>query len=183
MVQLREKDLPGGVLLKLASRLKETVASRALLVVNERADVTLACGADGVQLGEEGLPVAAVRRLVGADLLIGRSVHSVESALRAEAEGADFLIAGAIFPTGSHSQAEPAGVGLLSRIAPRVRIPVLGIGGIGHHNVAQVIEAGAHGAAVISAILSAEHPEEAASRLLAQMTSAWRSLETEGRTV
>lgn len=165
MVQLRKKDLPGRALLEVGQRLKQAISGKALLIINERVDVALACEADGVQLGEDGLPVAVVRRLLGDQRLIGRSVHSVEAALHAEAEGADFLVVGTIFTTGSHPGAQPAGVGLLSQAAQRVHIPLLGIGGITVHNIDQVMKAGASGAAVISAILAASSPQDAASQL------------------
>ena len=86
-------------------------------------DVAQACYADGVQLGEDGLPVPVVRRLLGEGKLIGRSIHSVEAAMQAESEGADFLVVGTIFTTGSHPSAKPAGVELLAEVALQVTIP------------------------------------------------------------
>jgi len=169
MVQLREKGLPGGELLRLALDLRRITEGRALLFVNERVDVALACGADGVQLGEEALPVAAARRVAGERLLIGRSVHSLEGAIEAEREGADLLVVGTIFATASHPGARPAGVSLLREVASRVSIPVVGIGGIEASNTAQVVEAGAAGVAVIRSVLAAPDPEEAARTL-------WRAL-------
>ena len=97
MIQLREKDLPASELLSLARELRSVTEGRALLIVNDRVDVALLSGADGVQLGEKGLDAASARRLVGPDMLIGRSVHSVEGAAEAEADGADFLVLGTIF--------------------------------------------------------------------------------------
>ncbi|MBI4233568.1 MAG: thiamine phosphate synthase [Chloroflexi bacterium] len=176
MVQLREKELPAGALLALAEGLRAITAGRALFMVNDRVDVALACGADGVQLGEEGLPVAAARHLGGPGLLFGRSVHSVEGAVRAEAEGADFLVLGAIFRTSSHPGAPTAGVGLIRQVRQRVRLPLLGIGGITEGNVGQVMEAGADGAAVISALLGAPDPAEAARALKAAMLAALRRM-------
>ena len=130
LVQLREKDLPGIQLLSLAERLRKVTDGSALLFINERVDVALACGADGVQLGEQALPVESVRRVAGESLLIGRSVHSLEGALAAADQGADLLVVGSVFPTGSHLDVEPVGPGLLSRIAGMLSIPFLGIGGI-----------------------------------------------------
>ena len=175
MVQLRERDLPGGELLKLAERLRESTEGTALLFVNDRVDVALACGADGVQLGEAGLDVGAARRVAGNSLLVGRSVHSVEGAAEAEREGADFLVVGTIYPTSSHHAEEPAGPQLLARIASRVATPFVGIGGINAANVGEVVEAGASGVAVISAILTAKDPEAAASQLKMAIDAAWRS--------
>ena len=174
MVQLREKDLPGGLLLELAARLRKVTAGTALLVVNERVDVAMASGADGVQLGEEGLSVEVARRLAGEGLLIGRSVHSVDGALEAQEQGADFLVVGTIFPTGSHPGTGAAGPGLLSSLAGRVGIPYLAIGGVTAENAAAVVDAGASGAAVISAILAARDPEAAARELKQVLEAAWR---------
>ena len=173
LVQLREKDLPGGQLLELAGRLRKATDGSALLFINERVDVALACGADGVQLGEDGLPLGAARKVAGENLIIGRSVHSMESAIAAEDEGAGFLVVGAIFPTDTHPGAEPEGPQLLSRIMGKVGIPFAGIGGISAANVDKVIGAGASGAAVISTILAAEDTEQAARGLKSAIDTAW----------
>jgi thiamine-phosphate pyrophosphorylase len=172
MVQLRKKDLPGRALLEVGQRLKQAIDGRALLIINERVDVAQACYADGVQLGEDGLPVPVVRRLLGEGKLIGRSVHSVEAAMQAESEGADFLVVGTIFTTGSHPSAKPAGVELLAQVALQVRVPFLGIGGITAENVPEVMRAGASGAALISAILSAPDPQGAAAHIKGRMKLA-----------
>ena len=169
MVQLREKDLPRGELLSLARQIRRVTQDKALFLVNERVDVALAAGADGVQLGEEALPVQTVRDLVGDRLLIGRSVHSVEGAQEAEEQGADFLVVGTIFPTVSKPDAEPAGLALLSRIAGAVRIPFLAIGGINRDNIALAMERGCSGVAVVSAILAAADPGRASRELEAAM--------------
>jgi thiamine-phosphate diphosphorylase len=176
LVQLREKDLPGGKLLELARALKERIGDSALLVINERVDVAAAAQADGVQLGEEALPVAAARDILGPKVLIGRSVHSLEGAVQATEQGADFLVVGTIFATRSHPSEEPAGPDLIRRIAAEVPLPLIGIGGINLANVAQVIEAGARGVAVITSILAAADPGEAAyqmkQRMLATLPAA-----------
>ena len=184
MVHLREKELAGGPLLELARALRRVTEGRALLFVNERVDVAVACGADGVQLGEDGLSVAAARRVAGPGMLVGRSVHSVEGAITAEGLGADFLLVGTVFPTDSHSRAAPAGTGLLARVAERVGIPFAGIGGITATNVGLVMEAGATGAAVISAVLGVEDPNRAAQDLRQAMDRApKRPPVASGRTV
>lgn len=178
LVQLREKDLPAGELLALAERLRSVTRGRALFLVNDRLDVALACAADGVHLPEQGLPVAAARRLKGEGFIVGRSVHSVVEAQRAEAEGADYVQVGPIFATRSHPDASPVGVGLLSDVAKAVDIPILAVGGITADNVGQAIEAGASGAAVISAILDSSSPGEAARRLALAMEQAWARVAT-----
>ena len=178
LVQLREKDLPGGELLEMANRLRRVTEGSALLFVNGRVDVALACGADGVQLGEDAIPVEAARRVAGESLMVGRSVHNLEGAVEAEAAGADFLVVGTVFPTGSHPHGETVGPQLLAEVAKRVRIPFLGIGGIHAGNLRRVMAEGASGAAVISAILSDPDPREAASQLKGAMEEAWGELGT-----
>ncbi len=175
MVQLREKDMPARELLALAEKLRKVTEGRALLFVNDRLDVALACGADGAQLGEEGLPVEAARRVAGSRLLLGRSVHSAEGASDAEAKGADLLIVGTIFPTGSHPGAEAAGVRLLEQTRERVEVPFLAIGGVNAENVASVIRAGASGAAVITAITKSADPMRASRALMERIEDAWAS--------
>ena len=172
MVQLREKDLAAGKLLKLASRLRSITDGRTLLIVNDRVDVALAAGADGVQLPEEGLTVAAAR-LSGGGMLVGRSVHSVAGGVQAAADGADFLVAGSVFATASHPDAEPQGLGLISQLASVVDTPVIGIGGIDGGNVESVMRSGASGAAVIRSISESECPEESARELTRRMVGAW----------
>ncbi len=173
LVHLREKDLPAGRLLEVAERLRAATKGAALLFVNDRVDAAMACGADGVQLGEEGMPAGAARAVAGEGLLIGRSVHDVEGAIAAEAQGADFLLVGTVFPTGSHAGVEPEGLQLLSRVAGRTALPFAGIGGIKAANVGAIIGAGASGAAVISAILGAADPERAARELKEAMEAEW----------
>ncbi|MBI4310208.1 MAG: thiamine phosphate synthase [Chloroflexi bacterium] len=176
MVQLRDKDMPAGRLYELALKLRRATAGRAAFVVNDRLDIALACGADGVQLGEEALPVDAARKVAGAGrLLIGRSVHSVEGAAAAQREGADFLVVGTIFPTGSHPDAPPAGLSLLAGVREAVRLPFLAIGGVDAGNAGQVMARGAAGAAVISAILAQPDPRAAAQALMQAMAAALRS--------
>ena len=172
LVQLREKDLPGGELLQLAAALEERIGGRAWLMVNERVDVAAALPAAGVQLGEAALPVAVARRLLGTDALIGRSVHSLEGARQAVAAGADFLVAGTMYASSSHPGEKPAGPELIRQIAAVADIPVVGIGGITADNVGAIMQAGAAGAAVITDILAAHDPEQAADQLKAAMRAA-----------
>lgn len=171
MVQVREKDLPARELLEVAGTLMEAVGNRTLLFVNDRIDVAVAAEADGVQLGEDALPVEVVQE-VAPDSLVGRSVHSVDGAVEAESAGADLLIAGTVFATGSHPAGAPQGVDLLRRIGQRVGLPVLGIGGINAENAGSVIEAGASGAAVVTAISESPDPEAAARAIKEAMLEA-----------
>ena len=174
LVQLRAKELPGGQLLALSLELKQVIAGRAALIVNERVDVAAAAGAAGVQLGEEALTVAAARNLLPAGSLIGRSVHSADGAAQAAFGGADFLVVGSMFATGSHPGAAPAGPGLLREVASRCNLPLVGIGGITPCNLAEVMRAGASGVAVIRSILSVDDPQAAARELKLALQDAWR---------
>ncbi len=178
MVQLREKDLPAAEMFSMACRLREVTRGRALLFINDRVDVALACEADGVQLGEQGLPVEAARRASGGELLLGRSVHSVEGALTAEAEGVDMVVVGTIFESESHPGAVAAGAGLLRRVSDRVGLPVLAIGGVTSANVSSAIAAGASGAAVIGDIVANDDPERAARALVDRMNKMWSARAT-----
>ena len=120
-------------------------------------------------MGEDGLPVELVRRLIGPEYLIGRSVHDVNGAGLARSQGADFLVAGTMFATRSHPGASPAGPGLVERMARQMpvesRLPIIGIGGITPENLGAVIKAGASGVAVITNILASEQPRRAAEEL------------------
>ena len=175
MVQLREKDMPAGQLLELAHRLRAVTDGKSLLIVNDRVDVALLSGADGVQLGEEAMGVAEARKLIGPDRLIGSSVHSVEGAVAAESNGANFLVLGAIFETTTHPGVETGGLALVEAVTRHVRIPVLGIGGITPYNIEDVIRAGAAGAAVITAISMVPDPGAAVTALLKQMRMECRT--------
>lgn len=165
MVQLREKDMPPFELLRLARRLRRITSGRALLIVNDRVDVAMLAGADGVQLGESALDVPDVRSLVGPDMLIGRSVHSEVGAVDAECQGADFLVLGTVFETASHPEGQVGGLHLVREVTGAVALPVVGIGGITSGNATGVMEAGASGVAVITAITMAEDPQTATSEL------------------
>lgn len=173
VVQLRDKEESGGALLELAKSLGNITRGSSILLVNERADVAIACGADGVQLGEAAMPTAVVRAILPEGSIIGRSVHSVESATQAQASGADFLLVGTMFATRSHPGEEPSGPGLLERIrSAGVETPLLAIGGITADNIVQVMQAGANGVAVITAILASTNPEREASRIKSAMQDA-----------
>ena len=178
MVQLREKDLPGGALLELAQAIEEAIGGQAALVVNERIDVALASGATGVQLGEEAVPVGVARRILGPEYLVGRSVHSEEGASLAQFQGADFLVAGTMFASKSHPGAELAGPALVQRITQSCSLPVVGIGGITAQNLREVLEAGASGVAVINSILASPDPKTAAQELKQALSEAWAGVAT-----
>ena len=173
IVQLREKDLPGRLILDLAMNIRRAIDHKALLIINERVDVALLSSADGVHLGEHALSPADARTLVGENMLIGRSVHNYDGALEAQSQGADYLISGSVFPTRSHPGQAPQGLRLIEDLAPNLRIPYLAIGGINPQNAPDVIRAGASGVAVISAILASPDPKQAARKLKHKINCAW----------
>lgn len=155
-VQLREKAKTAGEAFAIARAIRAvTAGTGTIFIVNDRLDIALAAAADGVHLGQDDLPVAAARRVAPPPFLIGASVSSAEGALRAERDGADYVAVSPVFATRSKADAG-AGQGLAAVAAVRraVRIPVIGIGGIGFANAADVIRAGADGCAVISAVLA-----------------------------
>lgn len=162
LIQLRDKRGPTVATFRLA----EAIASRTreagvLFIVNDRLDLALAAGADGVHLGQQDLPVRAARSVVGDRLLIGCSTNTVEEALRAVADGADYLGVGALFPTSTKTDARPAGLARLQEIRAAVDIPIVAIGGITSSNAGEVVAAGADMIAVISAVADAADPEAA----------------------
>jgi thiamine-phosphate pyrophosphorylase len=163
-VQLREKELPASELIQIASRLKAGLPEGVSLIINDRVDVALACRADGVQLGAGSISVS-VARAIAPDLLIGASVHALDEAIQAERDGADYLIVGTMFISRSHPGKVPEGLTLMRNIREAVRLPLIGIGGITADNAPSVMTAGADGVAVISDILSASNPTQAARRL------------------
>ncbi len=158
VVQLRAKDSDAKALLETARRIREVTRAKAtLFIVNDRLDVAILSGADGVHLGQDDIPVAEARRMVPPGFIIGVSTGTVEEALNAERDGADYLGLGPVFPTTSKDDAGPVcGLELLREVKSAVRIPVVAIGGITLDNAASVMESGADGLAVISAVLVPE---------------------------
>lgn len=167
-VQLREKDLSGAELFRLAGALRRLTSDfDARLIINDRLDVALAADADGVHIGIDSLPVAVARQLLGLNKIIGYSAHAIDEALCAQTDGADFVTFGPVFPTPSKAAyGDPCGVKKLAETASALTIPVLGLGGISSANIAETLSAGIHGIAVISAILAADNPRSATAFLL-----------------
>ena len=174
-VQLRDKEAPPRELLALARRLRAVTARhRALLIVNDRLDIALAAGADGVHLGPDDVPVAAARRVAPDSFLLGHSTDDPCVARRAEADGADYLGCGTVFPTTSKADAGAViGVGGFAAVARSVGIPVLAIGGVTAERVPLLGGSGAGGVAVISAVMAARRPANA-TRRLREAVEGWR---------
>ncbi len=164
VVQLREKDLPARRRYELGTEVREITREAGVpLIVNDRVDLAQALSADGVHLGDDDLPVDVAREILGEDAIVGRSVSFVDDARAAEAAGADYLGVGAIYATGSKDDIPDdeyaVGPERVAAIAEVVSVPIVGIGGITPDNAAPVVEAGADGVAVISAVTDADDPE------------------------
>jgi thiamine-phosphate pyrophosphorylase len=173
MVQLREKEWPSGRLLPLAERLRDRCRRAGVtFVVNDRVDLAVAVGADGVHLGQDDLPPRMARPLLRPGMILGRSTHTVEQATRARDDAADYIAVGSMFETATKPDFELVGPDLLRRIRPLTTRPLVGIGGITHDNVADVIRAGADGVAVVSAVCGAPDPAAATRRFLAAILEA-----------
>ena len=175
VVQWRDKVSDKGAVLSTARALKEVCQrANALFIVNDHADVTILCGADGVHVGQKDLPVAELRRMLPVGMLIGCSANNLPEALKAQADGADYLGVGTIYATGTKADTRPAGLEVLRAIKEAVSIPVVAIGGISHDNIGEVMQTGVDGAAVISALLGAEDVAEATRRMVALMAQGSR---------
>ena len=155
VIQLRDKARTSRDMLSIALQVREITRAKGItFIVNDRLDLARAAGADGVHLGQEDLPVPFARKVAGKGFIIGTSVRSVEEAMIAETEGADYVALSPIFDTPTKSDAGPGmGLEILKGIKSAVSIPVIAIGGIGKGNARQVMDAGADGVAVISAIV------------------------------
>jgi len=166
-VQLRAKDLGTRDILVLARRLVERLEKRRIpLLVNDRVDVALAGGAAGVHLGQDDLPPADARRLLGPDRIIGLSANTLREAQTAEAAGVDYIGLGPVYATATKVTGLPIlGAEGLGWIRAKVRLPIVAIGGINETNARPLVEAGASGVAVVSAIMDAPDPAAAARRL------------------
>ena len=166
-VQLREKDLSARELYDLGVRLQEVLRPyRVPLLINDRLDVALALDAAGVHLAGHSLSTRSARRILGPDKLLGVSTHSLETARQAAQEGADFVVFGPVFATPSKlAYGPPQGLSQLATVVREIAVPVLGIGGITSANLPQVRQTGAHGVAMIRAVLAAPDPCAATQRL------------------
>ncbi len=168
LVQLREKNTGGREYLEKARKIR-TITDRYQipLIIDDRVDVAMACGAAGVHVGASDLPVAEVRRLLGPDKIVGATAKTVEAAQKAYQDGADYLGVGAIYPTTTKVTTVLTEVSTLSAICKAVPIPAVAIGGLNLKNMDILKGSGADGIAVVSAIMKADDPRKAAEELLA----------------
>lgn len=166
VVQIREKDCSGKEFLQLAKSVKEiTKRYNVPLIINDRVDVAIAVGADGVHVGQDDLPCADVRSMVGEDMIIGVSASSLTEALKAQQDGADYIGVGAMFATDTKTDAKVVTMEELDRIRREVSIPIVVIGGINKTTLPDFIGKGIDGIAVVSAIVSQNDVEGAAREL------------------
>jgi len=174
VIQLREKELSDREIFEEGMKIKPLIKEAgAGFIINDRIDLALALQADGVHLGQQDLPLSIARKLLGAGRIIGISVKTVEEAVRAESEGADYLAVSGVYPTDTKKD-----VGLIvgtqgiREIRRAVKLPLIGIGGIKIHNAREVIKAGADGIAVVSAVTTAPDIAEACRALKAEVLQA-----------
>lgn len=168
LVQYRAKAADGGVLYAEACRLKELCDKYNVpLIINDRLDIALAVGAAGVHLGQDDLPCAVARRLLGEDFIIGVSAHNPAEAVQAVSEGADYLGCGAVFGTATKHDVAKLGLENLRAIRKAVAVPMVGIGGITADNYAEVLATGADGAAIVSGILAQDDIGAVVKKLVA----------------
>lgn len=168
MVQLREKSLGSADFLAEAREIVPLARRAGVpLIINDDVETALACGADGVHVGQQDMELKAARARLGPDKIIGVSAHTVDEAVRAEADGADYLGVGAVFHTGTKLNAAPLSFETLKSITSAVSIPCVAIGGITAENLPSLRGSGVSGAAVVSAVFAANDIESAARKLLA----------------
>lgn len=167
-LQLREKELEDSAFLAEAKELQTLCREYHVpFIVNDNVEIALRMDADGVHVGQSDMEAGMVREKIGPDKILGVSAQTVEQAIRAEAQGADYLGVGAVFRTGSKADAEDVSYETLKAICDAVAIPVVAIGGITEDNVKELTGSGICGVAVISAIYAADHIEAAACSLKA----------------
>jgi thiamine-phosphate pyrophosphorylase len=166
LIQWRDKTREKGVQLPIARALLAVCRDHGVpFIINDHADLALAIGADGVHVGQKDLPVDILRKLLPRPMIIGCSTNDAEEAREADADGADYVSVGRLFPTGSKSDTRPANTDTVRSVKGAVRLPVCAIGGINESNIDQVITAGADMVAVIGAVVASPDVREAARRL------------------
>lgn len=168
MLQFREKKLTGEALIREARALQKLCRAYGVpFVINDNVELAARLDADGVHVGQQDMQARQARSILGSEKIIGVSAHSVEEALRAEADGADYLGAGAVFGTGTKSDAGTLDHAVLREICSAVKIPVVAIGGIGCSNIGELKGTGISGVAVVSAIFGARDIKSSVTRLRA----------------
>lgn len=165
-VQLREKSLDEAAFLKEAKEMCDLCRRyKVPFIVNDNVDIAVACGADGIHVGQEDMAAGEVRRRVGEGMILGVSVHTVKEALEAVRNGADYLGLGAVFPTSTKADVDQMTGETLRAICSAVDVPIVAIGGINKENIGRLSGSGVDGVALVSAIFSAEDIESACREL------------------
>jgi thiamine-phosphate pyrophosphorylase len=167
VVQIREKTADTLDFYNLALKVKEiTTKYNIPLIINDRVDVALAIGAEGVHVGQSDMPCDVTRALVGHDKIVGVSAATIEEAKKAEKDGADYIGTGAVFPTATKDDAPKITKKDLKEIVDSINIPVVAIGGITIENASELIDTGISGLSVVSAIMSSDDPKKSSEKLL-----------------
>ena len=161
LIQLRAKELVSAQIAELAADLHRLTAERGVpLIINDHPEVARVVSAEGVHLGQDDMPIAEARQVAGANCMVGKSTHSVDQAIRAFYEGADYIGFGPIFATPTKLDYPPVGLDEIQKVHDAVRIPIFCIGGIKLDNLPEVIEAGARRVVIVSGLLQAPNPAE-----------------------
>jgi thiamine-phosphate pyrophosphorylase len=172
VVQLREKNCSSLDFYNLAVKLKGMTSKYGVpLIINDRLDIALAVKADGLHIGQEDLPLTVVKTIVGDDMLIGVSANTLEEALLAEKQGADYVGIGAVYPTDTKLDADYVTLDDLRSIREAISIPIVGIGGINEENIVEIMETNIEGVAIVSAILGKKDIKDATKELLQKLNS------------
>ena len=166
IVQLREKTASTKEFYDLALKVKEITSRYGVpLLINDRIDIALAVGSEGVHIGQDDMPADIAREIIGEDKILGVSASTVEEAKKAEIDSADYIGSGAVFPTSTKDDADSVSKEELKEIVDSIDIPVVAIGGITVENASTLKGSGIAGVSVVSAIMSAEDPKEASEKL------------------
>ncbi|PGS52575.1 thiamine phosphate synthase [Bacillus sp. AFS041924] len=166
IVQIREKNCSSLDFYKIAMQVKEVTSKYNVpLIINDRLDIALAIKADGLHIGQEDLPLTVARKIVGENMIIGVSARTLEEAMLAQEQGADYVGIGSVYQTSTKLDAKYLTLDELQRIREEVKIPIVGIGGINEENVSELMETNIDGVAIVSAILGKEDIKSAAEKL------------------
>ncbi len=166
-IQIREKDMSGKELFLLAKELRDITKGRGVkLFINDRIDIAILVKADGVHLGQNSIPADTTRKIVGNNMLIGVSTHSLNEAKEAENMGADFITLGPIFPTGEKI---PIGINSIDEVVNNISIPIFAIGGINREKIPDIKKRGINKIALISAIIGVEDVKEETERIINEL--------------
>ena len=166
IVQLREKTASTKDFYELALKVKEITSKYDVpLLINDRIDIAIAVDSEGVHIGQDDMPADIARKIIGDDKILGVSASTVDEAIKAEEDGADYIGSGAVFPTSTKDDADSVSKHELKEIVHSIDIPVVAIGGITLENADTLKDTGIAGFSVVSAIMSAENPKEASQKL------------------